>query len=217
MPQNKKQSFHKNTLKRSKNHTSRVKLLRRFLPTIGAISILSVLLWSSFETFFEKKIEGIPRIARNLVKHNKVINPHLKSTNSKGDPYHIQAESATQNTDAQVSFEKPCCDTLGKKGRKINLKSDKGSMNQKEQKFIYNDNVHLETSDGYSFKTKKAIVDLKSQNVTGEDPVVGHGPAGQITSKEGFFLDKSTQELHFKGPTQLTIHPNSLPKKEVKK
>ena len=63
-------------------------------------------------------------------------------------------------------------------------------------------------------KTKKSIVDLNSQNVTGKDPVTGKGPAGHITSKDGFFLwIKKTQELHFKGPTKLIIQPNSLPKK----
>ena len=203
-------------LKRSQTHTGRVKWLRRLLPIIGGIAILSVLLWSSFETFFEKKIEGIPQAARNLVKHNKVMNPRIKSTDSKGNPYKIQAESATQKTDSKASFEKPCCEIVGEKGRQIKLKSDKGFMDQKDQKFTYDENVHLETSDGYSFKTKKAIVDLNSQNVTGKDPVSGQGPAGKISSKEGFFLDKKTQELHFKGPTKLIIHPNSLPKKGAK-
>lgn len=216
MSQDKRNTPNEGLFKRSKNHTSHVKWLRRFLPIIGGVAILSVLLWSSFETFFEKKIDGIPEIARNLVKHNKVMSPRIKSTDSKGNPYKIQAESATQNTDSQASFEKPCCEIVGGKGQQIKLKSDKGFMNQKEQKFTYDENVHLETSDGYSFKTKKAVVDLNSQNVTGKDPVTGTGPAGHITSRDGFFLDKKTQELHFKGPTKLIIHPHSLPKKGVK-
>lgn len=215
MPQHKPPP-HEHLLKRNKNYTNRVKLLRRFLPIIAAVSILSVLFWSSVETFFEKKIEGIPQIARHLVKHNKVINPRIKSTDSKGNPYHIQAESATQNTESQASFEKPCCEIIGDKGQQIKLKSDKGFMDQQEQKFIYDENVHLETSDGYTFKTKRAIVDLESQNVTGKDPVTGQGPAGHITSKEGFILDKKTQELHFKGQTKLIIQPESLPKKGTK-
>ena len=86
MSQDKKHATNEHLLKRSKNHTSRVRWLRRFLPIIGGIAILSVLLWSSFETFFEKKIDGIPEVARNLVKHNKVMNPRIKSTDSKGKP-----------------------------------------------------------------------------------------------------------------------------------
>ncbi len=200
-------------LKRSKKHTGRVKWLRRFLPIAGLLAILSILLWSSFEIFFEKKIEGIPDKARDLVKYNKVMNPRLKSTDSKGNPYKIQAESAIQGDNTQVSFEKPCCEIVGSKGQQIKLKSDRGFLNQKEQKFVYDENVRLETNEGYTFETQKAVVDLQSQNVTGTDPVVGQGPAGNITSKNGFFLDKNSQELHFKGPTKLIVHPKSLPKK----
>ena len=203
-------------LKRSKTHTGRVKWLRRVLPLVGLVAIFSVLLWSSFETFFEKKIDGIPDKARNLIKHNKITNLRLNSTDSKGNPYKIKAESGTQDNEVKASFKKPCCEIVGPKGQQIKLKSDKGLLNQDDQKFVYDKNVHLKTSDGYSFDTEQAIVDLESQNITGKSPVTGKGPAGKITSKKGFFLDKKTQEFHFKGPTKLTIHPDASAPKEEK-
>tara|TARA_R110002095_G_scaffold63947_4_gene53938 strand:- start:289 stop:942 length:654 start_codon:yes stop_codon:yes gene_type:complete len=203
-------------LKRSKKHTGRVRILRRFLPIIALLAVLAVLLWSSFETFFENKIEGIPDKARNLVTHNKVLNPRLNSTDSKGNPYKIEAKNATQIDGSKAILEKPCCEIVGQKGQQIKLRSDKGSLNQKQQTFSYEENVHLETSDGYVFETNKAEVDLKTQSVTGKDPITGQGPAGQITAKEGFYLDKKSQELHFKGPTHLIIRSKPALKKGEK-
>jgi lipopolysaccharide export system protein LptC len=202
-------------LKRSKKHTGRVRILRRFLPIAALLSVLAVLLWSSFETFFEKKIDGIPDKARNIVTHNKVLNPRMNSTDSKGNPYKIEAENATQIEDSKAILEKPCCEIVGSKGQQIKLKSDTGLLNQEKQTFAYEGDVQLETDDGYVFETKKAKVDLKTQSVTGKDFIQGAGPAGNITAKDGFHVDKKSQELHFKGPTRLTINPKSTEKKET--
>jgi len=202
-------------LKRSKKHTGRVRILRRFLPVAALLAVLAVLLWSSFETFFEKKIEGIPDKARNLVTRNKVLNPRMNSTDSKGNPYKIEAQNATQIENSKALLEKPCCEIVGSKGQQIKLKSDTGLLNQEKQTFAYEGNVQLETNDGYVFETEKAKVDLKTQSVTGKDPIQGTGPAGKIAAKDGFYLDKKSQELHFKGPTRLTIHSEPTEKKEI--
>ena len=202
-------------IRRSKKHTGRVRILRRFLPITALLAVLAVLLWSSFETFFEKKIEGIPDKARHLVTQNKVLNPRMNSTDSKGNPYKIEAQNATQIENSKAVLEKPCCEIVGSKGQQIKLKSDTGLLNQEKQTFAYEGNVQLETDDGYVFDTKKAKVDLKTQSVTGKDPIQGTGPAGNITAQEGFYLDKKSQELHFKGPTRLIIHPKEATKKET--
>lgn len=196
-----------NHFKHSHTHTNRVKILRRFLPMVGVLAILSVVLWSFLESFFEKKIEGIPQKAQSILLHNKVLNPRMHSTDAKGNPFSIQAETATQSADSSAAFEKPCCELVGNKGQKIKLKSDTGFLNQDEQKFTYDENVHIETSDGYTVDTKKAMVDLKNQTVTGTEPVTAKGPVGTVTSQDGFHLDKEKQELHFKGPTKLVIYP----------
>lgn len=204
-------------LKRSQRHTGRVKILRRFLPLTAFIAVLAVLLWSSFETFFEKKIEGIPDRARSLITHNKALNPRINSTDSKGNPYKIEAKSATQVEGAKAILEKPCCEIVGHKGQQIKLRSDQGFLDQKTQTFTYEGNVHLETSEGYIFETKKVEVDLKSQRVTGQDPVQGQGPAGHITAQDGFSVDKKSQELHFNGPTHLVIYPQKKETMEKEK
>lgn len=201
-------------LKRSEKHTDRVRVLRRFLPIAGFLAVLAVLLWSSVDTFFEKKIEGIPDKARNVVTHNKVLNPRMNSTDSKGNPYKIEAENATQIKGSKAILEKPCCEIVGSKGQQLKLKSDTGLLNQEKKTFAYEGNVKVETNDGYVFETKKAKMDLKTQTVTGKDLVQGVGPAGKITAEEGFYVDKKSQELHFKGPTRLIIHSKSTEKKE---
>jgi lipopolysaccharide export system protein LptA len=80
-------------------------------------------------------------------------------------------------------------------------------LNQETQQFLYQDNVHLKTSQGFDFTTKRALVDLKTQTVTSSDPLEGTAPFGTLASQKGFEASKKTQTLAFKGPTTLVMEP----------
>ncbi len=201
-------------LKASELHSSRVKTLRRTLPFVVGIVVLIVVLWSSLDVFFEDKIDGLSDLEANIGVKNKVLKPKLQTTDEKGSPLTIEAESATHENENAATFQRPCCELKGPNGKTTKLTSDDGVLNQAERVFIYRGNVVLESStddeQSLTLKTKSARVLLDSQDAEGDDEVIGKSPMGTLTSKHGFRFDRKEQKIYFKGPSKLSISPQAL-------
>ena len=193
----------------SKTHTNRIKLLRKWFPIFAGLLIMVVLLWTTLDRFFEKKIEGLPEVVGKIEVRNEVLKPQMVSTDESGNPFKILAEKAVQTGDAQVEFQEPCCEMIGKKGRKLTLKSAQGVLDQEKSTFTYEKDVNLEASDGYKLQIDGAIVDMKSQVITSNNELNGSGPAGSISAKDGVVFDKKKNKIHFKGRTKLVLNPSN--------
>ena len=189
----------------SHKHTSRVRKLRRILPCVALLSVAVVLLWSTIAHFFEKKIDGLPDDMNQLTLHNEVANLRMVSTDEKGNPFKIQAQSATQRGGAQASFTHPTGEFLLSSGQTVSLTADRGTMNQENNQVTYSGHVVLKTDDGYQIETECAVMNIKEQKAEGQAPIQGFGPPGKVFAKTGFCLEKKTNLLTFKGPTQLII------------
>jgi Uncharacterized protein conserved in bacteria len=189
----------------SHKHTMRVRKLRRILPFFALLSVAVVLLWSNIAHLFEKKIDGLPEAVNQLTLHNEVANLRMVSTDDKGNPFKIQAQSATQSGTAQANFSHPVGEFLLASGQTVSLTADQGMMNQGDHQVTYSGHVVLKTDDGYQMETECAVMNLKEQKAEGQVPIQGFGPQGKIYAQAGFCLEKKSSLLTFKGPTRLII------------
>lgn len=193
--------------RQSAAHTSYVKKLRMLFPLLALIILGFIGFWGGIQHFFEQRIEGIPSYAKRTIMQNEIVNPYLLSTDEKGNPVKVRAHRALQAHQNNTHLEKPSNELVTDKGQVITLESEKGFFDQEHQVLTYHRNVNVKTSDGYDLQTEEVTVNLDKQVASGDLPVSGKGPGGDIQAEKGFIFNKATQTIYFKGPTQLILPP----------
>ena len=98
----------------------------------------------------------------------------------------------------------PSGNLINKNGGYFNIKSEKGTFDQSNEKAHLFDNVVLNDQDGYIFKTESIFINLNSEKVYSNEKISGSGERGNI-SAQGFEIIDSGNEVRFLGKTKLVI------------
>ncbi|HZV21519.1 MAG TPA: LPS export ABC transporter periplasmic protein LptC [Hyphomicrobiales bacterium] len=160
---------------RARRHSKRVAALKVLLPLL-ACGILSLYVVPSFFTVSIDHGRGTATVRGVALEAGalKMLEPHVKGVNEKGDAYDFVADSATQaSRQAEVLFlDNVRGKLIGHDGRVSTLTAPNGIHNSKEDKMIFNNGALVTREPGMTATFQTAVAFMKQQIVDSRTPVV---------------------------------------------
>ncbi len=185
----------------SGRYTARVKRLRVALPVLAVLVLVGVVLWPHFDP------------AQAPKRHAGVAPPQM--TNSKFNgvdrrnrPYSITSDRAVQkaSNSNDIDLTHPVAEITLTNGAWVAISGDQGEYRQDPGLITLEGNVRLFHDQGYEFATNVAAMDLDNGIAWGDQPIVGHGPRGEIEG-EGFKMIQDSDKIIFTGKSRLLLRP----------
>lgn len=186
-------------------HSRRVALLKRVLPVIGAILLVTVAVWPQLGPFWESVRLGFPvdlREAREL----RMLNPRYAGIDRFDRPYVVTSAIGRQvpNRDDLMALERPRAEMTMRPGALVVMTAATAMYQAQAQLLDLFDDVTLVHENGTRFVTKTAHVDVSANIAEGHDPVSGRGPSGDIAAQGFRILDKGDRVI-FTGKSNLLL------------
>ena len=189
--------------KASRRHSSRIRFLRHMLPAMAFFLFVGLFAWPYLENaLYTPAPEEVKIVEESSVK-NTLIKPRLNAFDGEGRPYRVVAETAHQKENNKADLTAPRGQILLKDGTALQVTSKEGQYDKECNSLDYKKEVHLDTSSGYHLVTDSAHVNFKNHSASGDKPLSGQGPAGQLSSEKGFIVQEET--LYLLGPSKLVI------------
>ncbi len=142
----------------------------------------------------------------------RMVNPRYVGLDGENQPYALTADSATQvagNPD-MMQLEQPKADLTMKDGSWVALSAPAGIYDRLRQTVHLSGGVSVFQDTGYAFFSPTADIDLIVGSASGDDPVEGQGPFGNLTAAGFRILDKGHRVI-FLGQSHLTLRADSKP------
>lgn len=203
------------------SHSRRVALLKRVLPAVGVALVLAVAMWPRLAPLWERMRLALPAIDLREARELQMINPRYAGNDRQGRPFLVTAAVGRQVPGGQdlMSLERPRARFTNGGGIVVVTAATGIYQGQPQILDLFGD-VTVTRQDGTRFVTDSARVDVAHGTAEGSDPVVGHGPAGDIRSAGFRILDKggivlftgrSDALLKGAGLTRATRRPAAMP------
>jgi lipopolysaccharide export system protein LptC len=181
-----------------------IHFLRKALP--AAIVALGLVLvgWVGVKSLLES--------LSDLAKAGAIIhmtNPHFVGQDDHGRGFVVTAREAQRTSHAQVRLIEPGLKLAGAGGRSIEASARGGTYEPDPARRVeLLGDVRFATGDGTVFRTQQALIDMRSGTVTGNSPVEGVGPLGQIRASSYAIYDRGAQVV-FEGQ----VHAHLVPRR----
>jgi lipopolysaccharide export system protein LptC len=187
-------------------YSRRVSLLKRVLPASGLTLLLLITAWPQLSPILERVRFAVPPIDLREARELRMINPRYAGLDRLGRPYVMTAAIGRQvpNRDDLIAFEKPHGDLRLNSGMHVVVTSVTGVYQSPAQLLDLFDDVNMVRDDGTHFVTGSAHLDLATNTGEGKDPIVGHGPSGDITA-QGFRILNSGDTIIFTGASDAVL------------
>ena len=190
-----------------RRHTRRVALLKRVLPTIGVSLLLLVAVWPRLQPLWERMRVSFPAIDLRDAQELRMINPRYSGIDREGRPFVIIAAAARQIPDRQdlVSLQAPVAEITLRSGAQVHAASVSAVYQSQASVIDMFGDVTVTHQDGTRFVTRTARVNAAQNAAEGNDPVVGHGPAGDVKAQGFRILDKG-DTIIFTGKADMLLN-----------
>jgi len=180
---------------RWKRRSRLITLLRGLLPAAIALLILALagqVLWTSLSS---KKSQ-----AKETPVAVRMLNPRFFGRDEQGRSFMISAREATRDDrDLKlVSLEQPIVALGLATPAPSRVYANSGLYTEGDRMLRLTGQVRIEDGSGYRFATENALIDTRAGVVTGDTPMVGDGPIGQVTSRSYAVYDRG-DHIVFKG------------------
>jgi lipopolysaccharide export system protein LptC len=123
-----------------------------------------------------------------------------------GDAVKTPASPSAADNESIVNLQKLVADMTMGDGAWVALQADSGVYHRDAGTVDLSGNVTLFHDTGLSFETDAATVDLKNDLASGNQPVEGQNPDGQLAA-EGFEVRDRGQTIVFTGRSYLKLYP----------
>lgn len=199
-------------------YSSYVNLMKKILPVGIALALGFSVGWPYFKSIAKEGIVSLD-LSQPEIKENRMVQPHYMSTDSKGQPYQVNAEWAKQRTEILADLTSPRGSIVMSEGQTFNLQANTGLYDNQNKTLNLEGAVKLTSTDGYNVKTQAALVKFDNNNnkmIEGNSYIEGEGPTGRFKGQEGFIVENLPQGkkiLTLKGRSQVVI-ASSQPKKK---
>jgi lipopolysaccharide export system protein LptC len=186
-----------------------VGLMKVVLPLSAGILMLLVVIWPQLERPDEGFRLGVSGMAPGDVEGQRIVNARFNGLDRDGNPFTILAEGAVQPDGGAepVLLEFPKADMTLDNNSWIAMSADDGAYYKRSQTLDLDGNVHGFHDEGYELRTTRASVDLAAGAASGDMPVAGHGPLGELQG-QGFRLTDRGKRILFTGESRLLIYPS---------
>ncbi len=190
------------------NYSRFVGLIKLILPAIAGVLMLLVIVWPQFKDEPKGFRLGASRLSLETAGGQKLVNARYTGADRRDNPFTITAKTLVQSDkDAEsVALKGPTADIFLGAGSWVAVTAPIGSYRKKAQILELSGGVDLFHDDGYEFHTEVAVVDLADGVASGDRPVSGQGPFGQLQAS-GFRIFDGGERVQFRGKSRLLLHP----------
>jgi lipopolysaccharide export system protein LptC len=185
-----------------------VSLSKMILPAIALLLIVMVVVWPRMKVKDTRFRLGFAAITAGEADNPSMVNPRFMSADKDSQTFLVTADIAKNllKGKATVQLEMPKADILLGDGTWLVMTAESGIFARAKKALDLSGSVDLFHDSGYEFRTEKARVDLARGIASGESPISGQGPFGEIEG-QGFVLDKNRKSILFTGKSSVTIFP----------
>jgi len=193
-----------------------VSMMKVLLPVGAAILIGMVVIWPYLKPADGQFHIGFSTLAASEAERPNIVNPRLVGTDDKDQPFQITADLAKNfqlrkdfwQDASPVELEMPKADVTLKDGSWLVLTANTGLLVPTSKQLELNGQVNLFHDSGYELRTSHAVIDLAKGSATGDRPVEGQGPFGNINA-EGLRLTDKGKDIVFTGKAKLVLYPDA--------
>lgn len=198
----------------TKSYSYYVSLMKVLLP-IGIILSVGVTIgWPYLLSVSKGELASID-LSHPEIRENRMVRPHYLSTDEKGQPFHVDAEWAKEQTENLSNLVSPEGSIIMTKGQTFNVKATSGQYDSEKKVLDLRGNVTLVSTDGYHAQTEKARITMDQKVIEGDNYIEGEGPTGEIMGKHGFRIENrphGKKVITLKGPSRVVINQSSRKK-----
>jgi lipopolysaccharide export system protein LptC len=135
-----------------------------------------------------------------------MTNARFSGRDNRNRNFTVTADEARQRTSDStiIHLKHPKADLDLTDGRLVAIHADSGIFVRSDQLLNLAGEVTLSDNKGFEFHTDSASIDLGRNTASGDAPVAGRGPSGNIVS-EGFRVLDDGNRVIFTGKTSLTL------------
>jgi lipopolysaccharide export system protein LptC len=135
-----------------------------------------------------------------------MTNARFSGRDNRNRNFTVTADEARQRTSDStiIHLKHPKADLDLTGGRLVAIHADSGIFVRNDQLLNLAGEVTLSDNRGFEFHTDSASIDLGRHTASGDAPVAGRGPSGDITA-EGFRVLDDGDRVIFTGKTSLTV------------
>jgi lipopolysaccharide export system protein LptC len=134
-----------------------------------------------------------------------MIKPRLSGTDARGNPFVITADVMVQdaNNPKRARFQTVEADLTNKQGW-FNARAKNGSVDMEVGRLELSGDIEAFSDSGYQLRTSSALINLKTNVVSGEQQVSGQGPLGTMRA-DRFRYDRDADVLTLQGHVHVTM------------
>jgi lipopolysaccharide export system protein LptC len=135
-----------------------------------------------------------------------MVSPVYTSHDAQNRPFEVKADTAKQKPDAAgiTDLANPKAVIDLENGKKINAEGQGAVYNEKDGSLNVQKGVVLRHSDGTTFTTEEAHIDMNSKNAEGNKPVLLQGNFGEVRG-QGFKAIDGGKTIIFTGQSSATL------------
>lgn len=171
-----------------------IRFFRKALPAAIAATVLALLGWV-----------GIKQVMLGLEDLNargdqaRMVNPRFYGQDDKGRAFVLGAREAQRGQAEQISLVEPMLRLGRTGGRATEITARKGLFDEKNRSVKLTGDVKVkDAGSGFNFLTGEAKIDTRSGVISGNAPIQGQGPLGQISASSYAIYDEGARVV-FKG------------------
>ena len=182
--------------------------MRIALPLVAVAIVALVISWPQLTEKPKKFSVSVSNMSSTEAGGQQIINARFTGTDAQNRPYSVTADTASQVKDDpdMVDMAFPKADITLQSGAWLALSAETGTFNRKTQALNLQGQVNLFHDMGYELRTAEADILLKEGTASGDKPVSGQGPLGNIQSTGFRILDRGKRVL-FTGRSRLIMYP----------
>jgi lipopolysaccharide export system protein LptC len=166
-----------------------VAIAKLVLPLVAVALLALVWAWPNLRGTDLRFRLGFSDLITRETAGPSMVNPRYVGTDKSQQPYSITSNvarnSATDRT--KIDLEVPKGDIVLNDGTWLMLSADAGVYARSAKTLDLSGGVTLFHDSGYEIRTDTAFVDLEQGTASGDRPVHGQGPFGDLRA-EGFIL-----------------------------
>ena len=180
------------------------------LATVALMLIALVGIWPQLRSRDGGLPLGISSGGREDAESLHMVNPRYTGLDENSLPFEVTADLASQESAKSdvITLDNPKADMAMKDGSWMAVSATSGVYGQKTQLLDLSGAVNLFHDSGYEFNSTSATIDLNTGAGEGQEPTIGHGPAGEIEG-EGFRFTDKGKTILFTGKAKLILFPNA--------
>ncbi|WP_198154834.1 LPS export ABC transporter periplasmic protein LptC [Oceanibaculum pacificum] len=183
-------------------------LLKVLLPSVAVVLVGLVIVWPEFMSDDSRFRLGAVKVDVRDAETLNMVNPRFVGTDERNRPFIVTADSANQSRadSALVTLAAPKADMTMEDGTWVALTATNGLFDRNQQAVDLGGGVNVFHDSGYEFRSEKARIDMQTGEASGNQPVEGQGPLGQVEAQGFTILDKGARIL-FTGKAKMVTYP----------